>query len=409
LRRFYGESGAQEWDTWTAANMANMATNDPALDLRRVTQLLRNSIDQMCNVFPSRIVHGAFSAYTAPEHWGLSTKHESDLTAMVEKYTHRLKPFVRDNTLSQVFDHLEAPFRDLTQFLQYIPVQTPIEAQTPIVAQSLSYYGLFDVKTTLLLHWHIWYSVYYLYLQAANDPELVRIDIETRRNRTRQSIREDNEPMQLHAAPVDVGEDVVDVTDRETLWEVDDSRQEMEIRMSTQEELRRRVAELVWTYFTLEREVQFIVDRSYTDITTTIHSFSKAEKKTKTDYLKNMSAEERRVEFQLKENRLGKWGVGTQKSIVAYNKDTYDREMMELQEQLQLLQPTTAAAAATASAAGPSEEPTTDMDADELARYERAQVDAEYNQEEHNIFQYGEDYTDGNYYGDDDEDEFREE
>ena len=405
MRRFHSNAGANEWDTWTATATAADKLTDPAT-LISTTQFLRNSVYQMCQVFSSRITHGAFSAYTTPAHWGLSSKHEADLTAMVEQYTHRLKPFVRDNTLSNVFDHLDLPFRDLIQLLQYIPIQSSVERETIATEGgnyvAISYYGLFDVKTTLLLHWHIWYSVYYLYLQAANDPELVRIDIETRRNHTRQSVLEEHEPMQLQAAAVDAGEEATDTTARETMWEADDSRQEVEIRMSTQEELRRRVAELTWTFFTLDRDVRSITDRSYPEIMATVHSFSKAEKKTKTDYLKNMSAEERRVEFQLKENRLGAWGVGTQKSIVAYNKDTYDREMLELQEQLQLLQPTT-------SAFGTSTSTTTatameDMDADELAQYEQAQADTEYHREEHNISHLGDDYTDGNYYGDDDDD-----
>lgn len=400
MRRFHSNAGANEWNTWTATATAADKLTDPTT-LIATTQFLRNSVYQMCQVFTSRITHGAFSTYTTPAHWGLSSKHEADLTAMVEQYTHRLKPFVRDNTLSNVFDHLDLPFRDLTQLLQYIPIQSSVERE------NMSYYGLFDVKTTLLLHWHIWFSVYYLYLQAANDPELVRIDIETRRNHTRQSVREEHEPMQLQAAAVDAGEAATDTTARETMWEADDSRQEVEIRMSTQEELRRRVAELTWTFFTLDRDVRSITDRSYPEIMATVHSFSKAEKKTKTDYLKNMSVEERRVEFQLKENRLGAWGVGTQKSIVAYNKDTYDREMLELQEQLQLLQPTTSAFGTTAfgTSTNAVNAPTEDMDADELARYEQAQADTEYHREEHNISHLGDDYTDGNYYGDDDDDD----
>ena len=53
------------------------------------------------------------------------------------------------------------------------------------------------------------------------------------------------------------------------------------------------------------------------------------EKALKTKYLQEMTDEERNIEKQLKKNKLGKWGVGLQKGLVKYDKETYDREREE--------------------------------------------------------------------------------
>jgi hypothetical protein len=398
MRRSYGDAGSNEFDQWTT----HTTTSSTPENMMHTTQFIRNSVYQMCQVFSSRITHGVFSTYTVPDHWKISEEHVGDMTDIVEKYTHRLKPFVQDTTIDRVFESLDSPLRDLIHILQYIPIQSPIQRE------QVSYHGLFDVKTTLLLHWHIWYSVYYLYMQSAKDPELVRIDITERRNQTRQSIRDERAPMQLRAADINVAESTTESIVNETLWEADDSAQEMQIKMSTQGELQRRVAELIWTYFTLDRDLHNITNRSYSDIISTIQSFSKAEKKTKTDYFKNMNAEERMVEFQMKNNRLGIWSIGTLKDIVKYNPQTYEREKSEKNQNIQLLEITTSLDVVRDRR---SQQLTTDStegaysSLGELDQYDHIQANLESRQEAYGIEQFGEDYTDGDYYGEDDADE----
>jgi hypothetical protein len=58
----------------------------------------------------------------------------------------------------------------------------------------------------------------------------------------------------------------------------------------------------------------------------------KSETQIKTDYFKNLSMEERKSENVLKEHRLDKWGVGLQKSMFKYDKNTYLTDKMSAQE-----------------------------------------------------------------------------
>ena len=57
------------------------------------------------------------------------------------------------------------------------------------------------------------------------------------------------------------------------------------------------------------------------------------EKNQITDFLKDMSDEQREIENLMKNNKLGKWAKGQSKEIYSYTKDAYDSEMAALEQQ----------------------------------------------------------------------------
>jgi len=57
------------------------------------------------------------------------------------------------------------------------------------------------------------------------------------------------------------------------------------------------------------------------------------EKNQITDFLKEMSDEQREIENLMKNNKLGKWAKGQSKEIYSYTKDAYDSEMAALEQQ----------------------------------------------------------------------------
>ena len=57
------------------------------------------------------------------------------------------------------------------------------------------------------------------------------------------------------------------------------------------------------------------------------------EKEVMTDFLKNMTDEEREVEKLFKKHKLEQWSVGLQKGFREYEKDTYDLEREKLEKQ----------------------------------------------------------------------------
>ena len=62
------------------------------------------------------------------------------------------------------------------------------------------------------------------------------------------------------------------------------------------------------------------------------------EKDIMTNYLKEMTDEDREIENLFKNHKLEKWGKGLQKGLVSYDKDTYDeeRDAMEAQTLMEM-------------------------------------------------------------------------
>jgi hypothetical protein len=59
-----------------------------------------------------------------------------------------------------------------------------------------------------------------------------------------------------------------------------------------------------------------------------------SEKQEITEGLANLTEDEREVENILKNNKIEKWGVGLQKSLISYDKDAYDEERTNYEQKL---------------------------------------------------------------------------
>jgi hypothetical protein len=114
---------------------------------------------------------------------------------------------------------------------------------------------------------------------------------------------------------------------------------------------------------------------SYEEIAKKIRKEKNIEKQKIIEYLGNMDKDERQIEDQFKKYKMGRWNVGLQKGLVKYDKKTYDRE---------------------------TDENPVEMDAEQMEQLDAAEANQEEYDEAMDISQLGEDYQDGDYYGEDD-------
>ena len=156
------------------------------------------------------------------------------------------------------------------------------------------------------------------------------------------------------------------------------------------EELKSRVSNLLHSFLSVEMENKSAINYSYKDIIKKINR-SKEEKKAIIDYLGNMSKEERKVEELFKTYKLGRWNVGQQKGLIAYDKNTYERERNELLTQLYEDE-------ATGKYEIVSEMRREVFDLEQEQNLENEEF---YDNEANDISQLDEDYMDGVYYDDD--------
>jgi hypothetical protein len=137
----------------------------------------------------------------------------------------------------------------------------------------------------------------------------------------------------------------------------------------------------------VEEENKDVINYSYKEIIQKVKRDKDVEKQGIIERLGNMSIEERRVENDLKNYRIGRWNVGEQKGLYQYDKKTFDREIDEMLaqgEQLEL-------------------ENTDEMiDADDIV-FDRETEDTDdiYNRGAVDLGEIGENFMDGAYYEED--------
>ena len=346
-----------------------------------VSQFIKNSVEAMSKVYPSMIINNA-SYNVVHKHWGLSKFHESDISKILTKYLEGLEKFKGDKTLKQFLREVQKKTVDIHLLLQHIPMETPI------AKNDTTYFELFDKKTLYYLHVYCWYSVLYEYMNLASDTDLLNIDVEeTRRERRQQNADLSNESNNLTSIFGSLSDEVEEA--QADLYEV-------EIRAGEKEDLQKRVCELMVTFLNIDEHNKKTLDKPYAEIAKRVRRSKEEEKKAITDYLKDMQKDARKVEDLLKQLHLGRWNVGIQKGVFMYDKSTYDKDhteaILRFEQDLVLDE-----------AAEPVQ---ADVGVDELENEQNAENDEFYDNEANDIGHFGDDYMDGNYYGEDGDDDF---
>ena len=117
-----------------------------------------------------------------------------------------------------------------------------------------------------------------------------------------------------------------------TLEEIEEREQGLSAKPDTtlssgeQKQLRVKVSELLISFLTIMEDHKDIVDLKYDRVMDLVFKTKEREKDTFTDRLKALTDEERDADTILKINKLGVWSKGLQKGLTTYVKETYDEE-----------------------------------------------------------------------------------
>ena len=233
---------------------------------------------------------------------------------------------MNDATLLNVLDEVQTQLRDVSGFLDIIPIFTPIHKEAEGEQPERSYYSLFTKRTLYMIYSYIWYSVLHEYIKATENDELLQMDVQERKQMRRQSIRENADEFVLGLST----ETFVNDADAEYGYNLE----EVQIIAGDKRELEARVAELLLAFLDIDEKNKKVTDLSYNDIEKRVTRSKLKEKKLITDFLRDMDADERRVEDTKKILKLGRWNIGLRKGLVNYDKERYKEERKELFNQL---------------------------------------------------------------------------
>ena len=117
--------------------------------------------------------------------------------------------------------------------------------------------------------------------------------------------------------------------DSEFLLEI----QTLEINDYSKDQFLKNCVSYVLEYINTMSNHYNLINNGYKKVKEKIVIAKEKEKDMITDFLKNLSDEEREIENILKNNKLEKWNKGMQKGLTQYVKENYDEEREALEKQ----------------------------------------------------------------------------
>jgi hypothetical protein len=293
--------------------------------LYSVTQFIENSVQCICKTYPSILLNDVGFYKNVPDHWGFSDKHNEIIAKFINQYYEKIEKFKEDKILYRLLQEVGNRLSNLNTFMHNIPVFTDMvkDMGGEVEGERIrTFHCLFDKSTIYMLYTYCFYSSIYEYIDCSNDVDLLRADVEILKTMKRKEmINLGNESDQLHGEIQSLDE---------AMFEREADLSEVEIVAGNMEELKSRVASLLLCFLGVEQENKEIIDVTYDEIIKKTRRIKDVEKAGIIERLGNMDIEERRVENDLKNYRIGRWNVGEQKGLYEYDKKTYDREINEM-------------------------------------------------------------------------------
>jgi hypothetical protein len=345
----------------------------------------------MSKEYPNIILNEA-EHYNIPRHWGFVDIDENKLQTIIRNYYKNMEEFKGDTVISRLLMEVSTRLIDLNLFTQNIPIITPIQKN------SVTFHSLFDKRTIYALLLYCFYSVLCEYICAADEPDLLRIDVENFKQVRREKIYENG----LESNQISAQINTLD----ENFYDNFDDLNEQQILLGNQDELKQRVCKLLLGFIDIEQANKKTVNFSYSDIKYYVTRSKNKEKMRIVKNLGDLSIEERRVEDMMKNYKLGKWNVGMQKGLVQYDAITNERETNDLMQQLLKDVEEGDIDIVTEMTLGiydVGQYTNTDQmaDVEEVQDFENQETEHFYDREAFGIEDLGEDYTDGQYYEED--------
>ena len=285
-------------------------------ELYAVTKYMENAIFAMSKTYPNMLLNISKNP-TVPKHWGFGDDPIVDkIEAFVVKYYSSIAKFKNDKIITRLLMEVTNRLVNLNLFAQNIPVITPIQKNGE------TYNALFSKKAIYLLYVNCFYSVIGEYIECSNDTDLLHADAEEFKDVRRDIIKANKNPSnRLEAERLGLDEDLV---------EAETDLLEYKITVGNAEELKERVCQLVLGILDIENKNKKAINFSYKNIIQHVRRFKEAEKKSIIESLGKISIEERKIENQLKNYKIGRWNVGQQKGLIQYNEATNDRETKDM-------------------------------------------------------------------------------
>jgi hypothetical protein len=245
----------------------------------------QNYIINFLYVFPSIIGNKNINYGAIPKHWKLSEIHVKDLFNIVQKYYNNLNNFDARPELLLAFKIIAKRCKILVELMRVFLYNKNLIANANGSKSAVKISSIFDEQVVSMFYNFIFYKLI---------NELVNIS-----------------------------------DDEEFLLEIQGS----EINDYAKDQFLKNSVAYVLEYINIMSNHHNLINNGYKKVKEKINMAKEKEKTIITDFLKNLSDEEREIENVLKNNKLEKWNKGMQKGLTQYVKENYDEEREALDKQ----------------------------------------------------------------------------
>jgi len=355
---------------WIADNSSrneNIKISDDKL--YNIVNFYKDFISNFVNVFPNIILNKVnYDDVHIPNYYGFSKNHSSKLKNYIGGYYEKLKTFYGNPTLLNVLTTVQKSSRNLIRIANVTPKFSSIK-----MGEEKTIKPIFDERTSRFLFEYYLLRVLLNYIELSDDEEMVVTEI-----------RKETEVSDIFAA-----EYLEDTETRVDFAMTSRNQTDVTLLTGNKKELRQKTVELILAFVDILNNQKDTVDISYEEIQDRVFRLREREKDMVTDRLKNMTDELRDADTILKINKLGKYSVGMQKGLTMYDKDYYEKEgdlrdeMVKAERKIRQSNPD-------------ANDENIDILIDE--HMEQQELDNQIDEEDNDMRDITEDYTDGNHY-----------
>ena len=283
------------------ANNDNEISNND--ELLRMLTYIKDAVRSIARVFPNIIVNGVdFSNVLPPAHWKLSDIHKKDFKEFINRYYTPLYKFYEDDALKVLINHVEYSVTEIESYIHKTPFYLSVQDE------SEKRHSIFDEELSLMLSKYYFLAIFYTYIEGLESEDVVAATLQPT-SRDLSSAVETLEELERGELP------------------------DAEILSGQRTFLENKVSSLLSAFATIVCNQKKTTHYDYDAIKDKVRRFKEKEKNTITSVLKDMTDEQREIDNMFKKHKLARWGVGLQKGLRIYQKDTYDKERDDMEKQ----------------------------------------------------------------------------
>lgn len=238
----------------------------------------KNYITNLLKIFPNIMLNKSIDVNKIPSHWNLSELHNNDITNILKRYYTPLFGLNVKEELRSAINILTSNNKLLLEILEYVLYNEPIvlDSETKIPS-------IFDKDLLQFLYYYVYYNLINELLNISSNEEFI---IEA------------------------------------TSYEKHDANEFDEFMVN-----------YILEFSNIMNNHYKLLNSGYKKVKENVYFAKEKEKDLITDYLKDLSEEEREIENIFKNSKLEKWSKGLQKGVTQYVKDNYDEERAALESQ----------------------------------------------------------------------------